>query len=247
MKTLLLILSVLFPFLAQGQPRYPNYFSTNAAPFNVVPGVGMYVPVLYSTNITTTNLTVTDYLFIGTAQINYLQMLGNIYQQGVNYTNLFNANTNYFAGSVVASNFTGNGAEVTNVNALTNFTQNFELIAGSVDNQSYTIGPFSPNWMIVAAEVFATNTSAWASNSPTLLMRLNYSALPGSDISDAVSFTTAAVDPELTNSYQQFSGFQPLVFSSTTNDNMISDITWGATPGETEVVRGYYNVRLKRF
>ena len=103
MKRLLIILSILFPFVARAA-TYPNYFVTNASPFSVVSGVSMYVPSLYSTNMVSTNLSVTDYLFIGTAQVNYLTMLGGINQQGLVYTNYFQVETNHFRGNVQASN-----------------------------------------------------------------------------------------------------------------------------------------------
>jgi len=118
MKRLLIILSILFPFVARAA-TYPNYFVTNASPFSVVSGVSMYVPSLYSTNMVSTNLSVTDYLFIGTAQVNYLTMLGAINQQGLVYTNYFQAETNYFRGAINASNFFGNGSGLTNVTANT--------------------------------------------------------------------------------------------------------------------------------
>lgn len=101
MKTILAVL--LFPLLAFSQVRF-NDFTTNTAPFSLVSGTSLYVPTIYTTNLVTTNMSVTDFLFIGTAQVNYLTMLGLINQQGVAFTNEFHAITNYFAGDVSANN-----------------------------------------------------------------------------------------------------------------------------------------------
>lgn len=101
MKTVLVIL--LFPLLAFSQVRF-NDFTTNTAPFSLVSGVSIYVPTIYTTNLVTTNMSVTDFLFIGTAQVNYLTMLGAMNQQGNAFTNEFHAMTNYFAGDVSANN-----------------------------------------------------------------------------------------------------------------------------------------------
>ena len=138
MKRLLIILSILFPFVARAA-TYPNYFVTNASPFSVVPGVSMYVPSVYSTNQVTTNLSVTDYLFIGTAQVNYLTMLGAINQQGLVYTNYFQAETNYFRGGLSASNFFGDGSRLTGVPAPT-LDQVTVGAAGSTSNNITTTG-----------------------------------------------------------------------------------------------------------
>lgn len=113
MKQLLTFLACLVGLTCSAQYR-PNYFDTNSNPFNVVPGVSVYVPTIYTTNIVTTNMSVTDFLFIGTAQVNYLTMLGSINQQGVGFTNYFMADTNYFAGSIFSMNLFGNGENLTN-------------------------------------------------------------------------------------------------------------------------------------
>lgn len=110
MKTILAIL--FFPLLAFSQVRF-NDFTTNTAPFNVISGSSMFVPTIYTTNLVTTNMSVTDYLFIGTAQVNYLNMLGNINQQGQNYTNWFAALTNQFNGDIHANDFFSDGVVYT--------------------------------------------------------------------------------------------------------------------------------------
>lgn len=113
MKKILALLICLAGISGLAQYR-PNYFDTNSSPFGVVPGVSLYVPTVYSTNIVSTNLSVTDFLFIGTAQVNYLTMLGSINQQGVVFTNYFMADTNFFAGSVAATTLFGNIENGTN-------------------------------------------------------------------------------------------------------------------------------------
>lgn len=109
MKTILAIL--LFPLLAFSQVRF-NDFTTNTAPFSLVSGTSLYVPTVYATNVVTTNMSVTDFLFIGTAQVNYLTMLGAINQQGVAFTNEFHAQTNYFSGDISVNNLFVNGAQI---------------------------------------------------------------------------------------------------------------------------------------
>lgn len=118
MKRFIYLLALLFPLSAPAA-TYPNYFVTNASPFSVVPGISLYVPTVYSTNIVSTNLSVTDFLFIGTAQVNYLTMLGGIFQQGVSFTNIFNAQSNVFNGQVFANSLIGDVTFATN-----NFGQN---------------------------------------------------------------------------------------------------------------------------
>lgn len=108
MKTLIITLLFCAGITANAQLK-ANYLTTNSTPFDMVGGVSMYVPTVYSTNSATTNLTVTDYLFIGTAQVNYLSMLGNLNQQGASGTNYFMATTNSFAGSISAQKYYGVG------------------------------------------------------------------------------------------------------------------------------------------
>lgn len=108
MKTLITTLLFAVVLTVNAQLK-PNYLTTNTTPFNLDAGVSMYVPTLYTTNLLTTNMSVTDFLFIGTAQVNYLSMLGNLNQQGATGTNYFMANTNSFAGSISAQKYYGVG------------------------------------------------------------------------------------------------------------------------------------------
>lgn len=149
MKSLLTFCACLIGLSSYGQYR-PNYFDTNSTPFNVVPGISMYIPTVYTTNSVTTNMSVTDFLFIGTAQVNYLNMLGSINQQGVVFTNYFMADTNSFAGSVgvnldvTARNVTANIQTSTNGNGANPVFQDgtgqaFDYIAGAtaIENPSF--------------------------------------------------------------------------------------------------------------
>lgn len=161
MKTILAIL--LFPMLVFSQVRF-NDFTTNTAPFSLVSGTSLYVPTIYTTNLVTTNMSVTDFLFIGTAQVNYLTMLGSINQQGTAFTNYFMAETNSFAGDISANKLFGDGSGLTNIPVwATNVASGGTVPAGSLglNGQANSIliwnGPFA-EWQVV------TNLSGTATN-----------------------------------------------------------------------------------
>ena len=162
MKKLLTFIACLIGLTASAQYR-PTYFDTNASPFGVVPGVSMYVPSLYSTNMVSTNLSVTDYLFIGTAQVNYLTMLGAINQQGLVYTNYFQAETNYFRGSLTASNITATGTSTANV-----FVADFNRLTDTTSSNIF---------------VFKTNgvPMLWLEHTPALPHQIRFKTLGNID------------------------------------------------------------------